>query len=50
MESVWLLNDTGVYITWVTGAILVSLILMPFMKPPWGRMTWTGFQDMFRRY
>ena len=50
MESVWLLNDTGVYITWVTGAILVSLVLMPFMKPAWGRMTWTGFQDMFRRY
>ena len=45
-----MVGGTGVYVTWVTGAIIVSLALMPFLKPPWARITLTGFQDMFRRY
>ena len=45
-----MVGGTGVYVTWVTGAIIVSLALMPILKPPWARITLSGFQDMFRRY
>ena len=45
-----MVGETGIYVTWVTGAIIVSVALMPFLKPPWARMTINGFQDMFRRY
>ena len=45
-----MVGGTGVYVTWVTGAIIASLLLMPILKPPWARITLTGFQDMFRRY
>ena len=45
-----MVGGTGIYVTWVTGAIIASLVLMPFLKPPWARITLTGFQDMFRRY
>ena len=45
-----MVGGTGIYVTWVTGAIITSLILMPILKPPWARITLTGFQDMFRRY
>ena len=43
-------GGTGVYITWVTGSIIASVLLMTLLKPPWGRITLAGFQDMFRRY
>ena len=45
-----MVGGTGIYVTWVTGAIITSVILMPILKPPWARITLTGFQDMFRRY
>ena len=45
-----MVGGTGIYVTWVTGAIITSLLLMPILKPPWARITLTGFQDMFRRY
>ena len=45
-----MVGGTGIYVTWVTGAIITSLILMPILKPPWARITLSGFQDMFRRY
>ena len=42
--------ETGIYITWVTGAILISIAMMPIFKPPYARITADGFIDMFRRY
>ncbi|HJM24360.1 MAG TPA: phosphatase PAP2 family protein [Candidatus Thalassarchaeaceae archaeon] len=42
--------ETGIYITWVTGAILVSIAMMPFFKPPYAKISADGFIDMFRRY
>ena len=42
--------ETGIYITWVTGAILVSIAMMPIFKPPFARISTDGFIDMFRRY
>ena len=43
-------GGTGVYVTWVTGSIVLSVALMYVFKPPWARITLSGFQDMFRRY
>ena len=45
-----MVGETGIYVTCVTGAIIVSVALMPLLKPPWARLTFNGFQDMFRRY
>ena len=42
--------ETGIYITWVTGAILLSIIFMPIFKPSYAKITVDGFIDMFRRY
>ena len=42
--------ETGIYITWVTGAILISIAMMPIFKPPYARISADGFIDMFRRY
>jgi membrane-associated phospholipid phosphatase len=42
--------ETGIYITWVTGAILLSIIFMPIFRPPYAKITVDGFIDMFRRY
>ena len=42
--------ETGIYITWVTGAIILSLAFMPIFKPPYAKLTVDGFIDMFRRY
>jgi len=42
--------ETGIYITWVTGAILVSMAFMPIFKPPYAKITADGLVDMFRRY
>nr|AIE99351.1 phosphoesterase PA-phosphatase related protein [uncultured marine group II/III euryarchaeote KM3_109_G01] len=41
---------TGVYITWVTGALLGGLLLMPLFRPLGKRLNLSGFIDMFRRY
>ena len=42
--------ETGIYITWVTGAILISIAMMPLFKPRFARISLDGFIDMFRRY
>jgi membrane-associated phospholipid phosphatase len=42
--------ETGIYITWVTGAILISIAMIPFFKPPYAKISADGFIDMFRRY
>tara|TARA_B100000686_G_scaffold354878_1_gene467901 strand:- start:6278 stop:8374 length:2097 start_codon:yes stop_codon:yes gene_type:complete len=42
--------DTGIYITWVTGAIMISIVMIPIFKPPFARISADGFIDMFRRY
>ena len=41
---------TGIYITWVTGAIVLSIAMMPLFKPSYSRLSADGFLDMFRRY
>ena len=41
---------TGIYITWVTGSIVLSIAMMPLFKPSYARMSFDGFIDMFRRY
>ncbi|MCH1591548.1 MAG: phosphatase PAP2 family protein, partial [Candidatus Thalassarchaeaceae archaeon] len=41
---------SGIYITWITGAILVSVAMMPIFKPPYAKVRIEGFIDMFRRY
>ena len=41
---------TGIYITWVTGSIMLSIAMMPLFKPSYARMSFDGFIDMFRRY
>ena len=41
---------TGIYITWITGAIMLSIAMMPLFKPSYARLSADGFIDMFRRY
>ena len=41
---------TGIYITWITGAIILSIAMMPLFKPPYAKLRLEGFIDMFRRY
>ena len=41
---------SGIYITWITGAILLSIAMMPLFKPPYAKLSAEGFVDMFRRY
>ena len=41
---------SGIYITWITGAILISVAMMPIFKPPYAKVRIEGFIDMFRRY
>ena len=41
---------SGIYITWITGAILTSVAMMPIFKPPYAKVRIEGFIDMFRRY
>ena len=43
-------GGSGIYISWLMGAILLSIALMPLMKPPWAKIRIQGFVDMFRRY
>lgn len=42
--------QTGIYLTWVTAAILCSIALMPFLRPRFIRHSWSAYVDMFRRY
>lgn len=41
---------TSIYLTWITGAIVISIGLMPFFKPDYAKIRVSGFVDMFRRY
>jgi len=41
---------TGIYVTWVTGSIVLSIAMMPLFKPSYARLSADGFIDMFRRY
>ena len=41
---------SGIYLTWITGAIIISISLMPFFKPDYAKIRISGFVDMFRRY
>lgn len=41
---------SGIYITWITGAILLSIAMMPLFKPSYAKINAEGFVDMFRRY
>ncbi|MDE0953188.1 MAG: phosphatase PAP2 family protein [Candidatus Poseidoniales archaeon] len=41
---------TSIYLTWITGAIVISIALMPFFKPDYAKIRISGFVDMFRRY
>ena len=41
---------TSIYLTWITGAIIISIALMPFFKPDYAKIRISGFVDMFRRY
>lgn len=43
-------GGSGIYISWLMGAILLSVALMPLMKPPWAKIRIQAFVDMFRRY
>ena len=40
----------GVYLTWLISALAVGVFLMPYFKPPWARLTLSGFVDFIRRY
>ncbi len=40
----------GVYLTWLISALAVGVFLMPFFKPPWAKLTLSGFVDFIRRY
>ena len=42
--------QTGIYLTWVTAAILCSVVLMPLFRPRFIRHSWSAYVDMFRRY
>ena len=42
--------QTGIYLTWVTAAILCSVALMPFLRPRFVKHSWSAYVDMFRRY
>jgi membrane-associated phospholipid phosphatase len=41
---------TGIYTIWQTGAIMLSIVLMPLFKPRYAKLGLDGFIDMFRRY
>ncbi len=40
----------GVYLTWLISALAVGVFLMPYFKPPWAKLTLSGFVDFIRRY
>ena len=40
----------GIYLTWVISALAVGVFLMPYFKPPWAKLTLSGFIDFIRRY
>ena len=39
---------TSIYLTWITGAIVISIAMMPFFKPDYAKIRISGFVDMFR--
>jgi membrane-associated phospholipid phosphatase len=43
-------TGSGIYLTWITGAIVITLALMPIFKPNYAKISISGFIDMFRRY
>ena len=45
-----IMAQTGIYLTWVTAAILCSVALMPLLRPRFVRHSWSAYVDMFRRY
>ena len=45
-----MVTETSIYITWISGAILITLAMMPIFKPPFAKISADGFIDMFRRY
>ena len=49
-EEESILAGTGIYLTWVTSALLSGILLLPFFKPKWAKVNLRGFVDMFRRY
>ena len=40
----------GVYLTWLISALAVGVFLIPYFKPPWAKLTLSGFVDFIRRY
>lgn len=40
----------GIYLTWLISALAVGVFLMPYFKPPWAKLTLSGFVDFIRRY
>ena len=49
-RTVHIMAQTGIYLTWVTAAILCSVALMPLLRPRFVRHSWSAYVDMFRRY
>jgi len=45
-----MVSGSGIYLTWITGAIVLTLALMPIFKPNYAKISISGFIDMFRRY
>ena len=40
----------GIYLTWMISALAIGVLLMPIVKPPWSKITLSGFVDFIRRY
>jgi len=40
----------GVYLTWLISALAIGVAIMPIVKPPWARISISGFVDFIRRY
>ena len=40
----------NVYLTWMITALALGVILLPFFKPPWAKLSLPPFVDFFRRY
>ncbi|MDA0715858.1 MAG: phosphatase PAP2 family protein [archaeon] len=40
----------NIYLTWLISALALGVLLLPFYKPKWMRLTLHSFVDFFRRY
>ena len=40
----------NIYLTWLISALALGVLLLPFYKPKWMRLTLPSFVDFFRRY